>query len=83
MAVVHSPAEEDGQDGIECCGSWDPTLISGGEDPDKDDLGVMGQPLRTAPQPRSWWMMAASLDVVTLLEASSLRVSSFFSAWHK
>jgi hypothetical protein len=78
-----SPSEEDEQDWIECGGSWDPTLISGGVDPDGDELGVTGQPVRTAPGPRSWWMMAASLDVVTLPEASSLCVSSFLSAWHE
>jgi hypothetical protein len=78
------PSEEDDQDGIECGGSWDPTLISGSEDPFEDELGVTGPPpVRTAPRPRSWWMMVASLDIVTLSEASSLRVSSFLSAWHE
>jgi hypothetical protein len=33
-----SPSEEDDQDGIKCGGSWDPTLISSGEDPVGDEL---------------------------------------------
>jgi hypothetical protein len=55
-------------DGIRGGGSWDPTLIFGGEDP-VDDV----------PRPHSWRIMEASRDVATLSKTSSFFASSLHS----
>jgi hypothetical protein len=80
MVAATSSPEVDGLVGIWGGGSWDPTQISGGEDPVDDELRVTGQPVKTMLRSRAWRTMAASLGVVTLSKASSLLVSSLHSA---
>jgi hypothetical protein len=80
MAAATSSPEGDGFVGIWGGGFWDPTQISGGEDPVDGKLWVTGQTVKTVLRSRSWRMMAVSIGVVTLSKASSLLASALYSA---